>query len=164
MPFDRLLCRTTLVGVGLAALAFSAAAAERGNIGGITFASGGIGLSERVDLHAERSRYNLWVATVAKGSGAYLAGAHLRISSSDGGRSVLERSMAGPWFFAMLPPGQYRVSVSIEGADVPAQTMTTGVRIRPGDRRQVVMRFTSSAEVRAEGERPYGGNPFDGVR
>ena len=45
---------------------------------GLSFLSGGITVGDRVSMHAERDRYTLWVATVAKPSGAYLTEADLR--------------------------------------------------------------------------------------
>lgn len=156
--------RFVVTALGLIALSQAAGALERGQIGGgFAFVSGGIGLSERSALHAQRDHYSLWVSTVAKGSGAYLSDAKLRITSLDGSGLTMEQAMAGPWFFAALPPGRYRVSASVapEGGKA-SQTLETDVRIRPGDHRQVVLRFASAADVGPEREHPFGGNPFGG--
>jgi hypothetical protein len=164
MKRTAILVRSLVLLLGLVALSQTAGALERGQLGGgIVFASGGIGLSERQALHAERSRYSLWVSTVAQGSGAYLAGATLRIVSLDGDHAVLEHTMAGPWFFAALSPGRYKVTASLAPDDGGAsQQLSSDVRIRRGDHRQVVLRFASSADVAPDRERPFGGNPFGG--
>jgi len=135
---------------------------ERGQTAdGVKYVSGGVGESEQLTLHTERKRYSLWVATVAKGSGAYLADASLRIAGLDGNPLVLHLHMDGPWFFAALPPGRYEVSASLlpTGANT-IETIKTTVRIRPGEHRQAVMRFMSSADVGSERHHVFGGNPF----
>lgn len=156
--------RPLLAAVSLVLLSQTATALERSQTeSGIRYVSGGIGQSELTALHAERSHYSLWVATVAKGSGAYLSDAQLRIASLDGNRVILEYTMDGPWFFAALPPGRYEVSATLrpDGADA-AETITRDVRIQRGSLRQAVLRFISSADVAAERERPFNGNPFNG--
>ena len=129
--------------------------------GGLAFLSGGITVEDRVAMHAERGRYSLWVATVAKGSGAYLSDAQLRIVNLNGKKLVLERTMDGPWFFAALPSGRYEVTATVppDGADA-AQTLTTRVDIPASGQRQAVLRFNSSAKVSSEMDSPFKGNPF----
>ena len=146
----------------LSALATSAVGLERGQTAeGVKYVSGGVGESERLSLRAERKGYTLWITTVAKGSGAYLSDAHVRIVRADDNQLVLDRDMDGPWLLAALSPGRYHVSASLQpaGADKPQSIMST-VRIRPGELRQAVMRFASSADVGSERHRAFGGNPF----
>jgi len=154
--------RALVSAFAFAMLVQTAGALERNqSYAGIVYMSGGIGLSERAALHAARERYSLWVTTVAKGSGAYLSDARLRIVSLDGRRVLLDDKMSGPWLFAALPPGRYEVSATLraEGAD-SAETITRQLLIRPGDHRQAVLRFVSSADVGPEREHPFNGNPF----
>lgn len=128
---------------------------------GLAFLSGGVSISDRTTMYAERGKYSLWVATVAKGSGAYLTDAHLRIVTVKGQAVVLDRIMDGPWLFAALPPGRYDVSATMkpEGPG-EAQTLTTRVNIARSGQRQAVLRFTSSAKVSPEMDSPFKGNPF----
>ncbi|MDH4060690.1 MAG: hypothetical protein OEU94_07745 [Aquincola sp.] len=128
---------------------------------GFAFLSGGITVKDRTTMYAERDRYRLWVATVAKVSGAYLSDAQLRIVSLDGKRVVLERTMDGPWFLIDLPKGRYEITATSrpEGADA-AQTETARVSIPAAGLRQAVFRFASSAQVSPEMESPFKGNPF----
>ncbi len=128
---------------------------------GIAYVCGGVTTEERKALHALRADYSLWVATVAKPSGAYLSDARLRISDLGAKRVVIEQTMVGPWFFAMLPPGRYEISATVpaEGADA-SQTLTAQVNVVRGEMRQAVLRFPSSADVGAERDQPFGGNPF----
>jgi len=130
--------------------------------GGMAFLSGGITVGDRVSMHAERERYSLWVATVAKPSGAYLADAKLRIVNLRDKAVVLEKTMDGPWLFAALPAGGYEVSATFraDGSDKD-QTLTDRVTIPARGQRQVVLRFTSQARVDPEMNGPFQGNPFD---
>ncbi|MEW6706435.1 MAG: hypothetical protein AB1430_16430 [Pseudomonadota bacterium] len=156
--------RIALASISLLLLPCFAHALQRGELeGGIPFATGGIGREEVQALHAERKRYTLWVATLAKGSGAYLSDARLRITRLDAQAPVLQATLDGPWFFAALPPGRYRVSASW-GSDAiaVAQTLETQVQVRAGHLRQAVFRFVAEEEVRPERDSEFGGNPFGG--
>lgn len=128
---------------------------------GLAILSGGNTVGDRVTMHAERGSYSLWVATVAKPSGAYLADAKLRIVNL-GDKSVsLERTMEGPWLMAALPAGKYEVSATFkaEGASQD-QTLSNRVTVAMKGQRQVVLRFDSAAEVSPEMDSPFKGNPF----
>ena len=152
---------TTLAALALALLSPNAGALERGTTeGGVVYVSGGIGQSEVKELHAERGRYSLWVTTLAKGSGAYLSDARLRIMSEPGHHLVLEHTMAGPWFFAALPPGRYSISATQQLDGGASETKTAAVTVRTGVQRQAVLRFASDADVGSEREHPFGDNPF----
>ncbi len=102
-------------------------------------------------MHAERAKYSLWVATVAKPSGAYLTDAQLHIVDLTSKVVVVERTMDGPWFIVALPPGRYEVAATLQadGADKP-QTLATKVSIPRSGQRQSVLRFDSTAEVSVE--------------
>ena len=128
---------------------------------GYGFLSGGISIKDRTTMHAERKGYSLWVATVAKPSGAYLSDAKLRIVNLDGKKTVVERTMDGPWFFVALPAGRYQITATVppDGPDA-AQSLTTDVKVARSGQRQAVLRFASSAKVGPEMVSPFGGNPF----
>lgn len=129
--------------------------------GGLELLSGGITIDERVTMRAESAGYSLWVSTVAKPSGAYLADVDLRIVQTKGKASILERKMEGPWLFVALPEGSYEVSATFraDGADKP-QTITTRVTVPKTGQRQAVLRFDSNANVGPETHSPSKGNPF----
>ncbi len=128
---------------------------------GLSFLSGGITVGDRVSMHAARDRYTLWVATVAKPSGAYLTEADLRIVDRKTKAIMLEQRMDGPWFLVALPPGQYEVTSTLkpEGASQP-QTLTKRVQVPVKGLRQAVFRFDSTVEVGSEMDSPFKGNPF----
>jgi hypothetical protein len=128
---------------------------------GVSFLSGGISVDEQTSMYAERGRYNLWVVTVARPSGAYLADARLRIVDLKDRRTLLERTMEGPWLFAALPAGRYEVSADLraDGQD-RNQTLSTRVRVPEAGQRQVVLRFEANVQVGPDEEGPFKGNPF----
>lgn len=134
-------------------------------LAGAAFVSGGITVEDRLRLHAERQRYTLWVATVAKPSGAYLADAKLKIVNVKNSQVVAERRMEGPWYLIDLPAGTYRVFVVYrdDGSSLD-QTQTATVHVDKGVLRQAVLRFDSSASVSPEMESPFDGNPFGATR
>lgn len=129
---------------------------------GYSFLSGGITVEDRVAMHAERQGYGLWVATVAKPSGAYLADVELRITRLKPKAVVLERKMDGPWLMIALPDGQYEVTGSRTSSQDPTktQTLTSRVNVVAKGQRQAVLRFDSTATVDTDAERPFNGNPF----
>jgi hypothetical protein len=129
--------------------------------GGIAFMSGGNSVEHRMAMHAERGRYGLWVATVAKPSGAYLAEARLSIVNLKDKTVALQRTMEGPWLLASLAPGRYEVSATYraEGSSRD-ETLTERVDIAKSGQRQVIMRFASPAQVSSEMDSPFKGNPF----
>ena len=123
--------------------------------------SGGISPGDRVKMHAQRDHYSLWVATVAKPSGAYLADVDLRIVNAKTQAVVLDRQMEGPWLFVKLPAGQYNLSATFHAADgAPTQTLNSQVAIANQGLRQAVLRFDSNATVGPEMRSPFNGNPF----
>lgn len=141
--------------------AASAAIVQGATDAGFAFLSGGITVEDRVAMHARRQDYSLWIATVARPSGAYLSDARLRIARSGDRTPVVERTMDGPWFMVALPAGRYEIDVSYkaDGADV-VQTLTQRVGLADRGQRQAVFRFASSAEVSDEMQSPFKGNPF----
>lgn len=132
---------------------------------GYAFVSGGISLDQRNTMQAERAAYSLWVATVAKPSGAYLVDVDLRIVRVGGNKAVvLQRKMEGPWLLLALPEGSYEVTGSFkehpaDAAEQP-QTLKTRVNIAKKGQRQAVLRFASAATVDSEAPGAGQSNPF----
>lgn len=81
---------------------------------GISYVAGGVGLGERGAMRQIAKDYNLRLSFAEKGSGTYLA--DVKVAIRDGkGRLVLDAVSDGPWFFAKLPPGKYRVTAAENG-------------------------------------------------
>ena len=96
--------------------------------GDVPYLSGGIGSDERDTLKAEAKNYNLRLNFAEKGGGHFLSDVKVDIATS-AGKPVLSATAAGPWFFARLPAGRYKVTASSEGK---AQNRTVNVtKARP---------------------------------
>lgn len=128
---------------------------------GLTILSGGNTVDDRISMHSERGSYSLWVATVAKPSGAYLADVRLRITHLGDKTIALERTMEGPWLMVALPAGRYEVSATFRAASADQdQTLSSKVTVAKAGLRQAVFRFESKTEVSADMGSPFKGNPF----
>ena len=80
---------------------------------GISYVSGGIGLDEREAMKANRHGYNLFL-TFAEKSGAFVADVQVVVKALKG-KKGFDTVSEGPFLYAALPPGKYRVSVEFEG-------------------------------------------------
>jgi hypothetical protein len=129
---------------------------------GVSFVSGGVTIDDRKTMRAERASYNLWIATVAKRSGAYLSDIRLNVVRAGDKTPVLTRTMDGPWLLASLPPGRYDIVATMPGDNTnPAQTIRQQVQLGSGGERQQMLRFDSTAEVSPDAVNdPFKGNPF----
>lgn len=97
-----------------ALLALVSAAAAASPDPEVAYASGRIGDDDPIEIEAMRQAHNLEVVFALKGSGAYLADVGVRIYHSSGVRVLATRS-PGPFFFATLGPGQYRIDAEFNG-------------------------------------------------
>ncbi|MFN0161393.1 MAG: carboxypeptidase-like regulatory domain-containing protein [Burkholderiales bacterium] len=102
--------------------------------------SGGVGAEEIAALRQQRSRYTLHILTAARGSGAYLAGALVKVAD-ERGALVLEAHADGPWMLLRLKPGEYRVTVSYGSA-----TQASRTRITQGQTRELMFYFDETVE------------------
>jgi hypothetical protein len=131
---------------------------------GLPFLSGGVTVEDRATMNTERAQYSLWVTTVAKPSGAYLAGAQLRVVDLKSKAVVLERVMEGPWLMLSLPAGQYQVEARFKRRSSDTfQTLSEQVSIAKGGLRQTVLRFDSSALVSPDMQTGPDGNMSSGA-
>lgn len=73
---------------------------------GITFVSGGIGADSRDDLAAREKSYNFKLLMALEGSGSFVSGVRLTLSSA-AGEKLVEHVAEGPIFLAGLPAGAY---------------------------------------------------------
>ena len=82
----------------------------KGSMNGVKYLTGGVGLDERATIHKmAKGNYNLQFV-FAETSGPYLADIMVDIQGKDG-KHLVDTPTAGPWFFAKLPIGQYKITV-----------------------------------------------------
>jgi hypothetical protein len=110
----------TLIGVflftlssGYAVATANAAYIREGTSHGIKYLSGGVGINERAAMDRMDKGYNLKVI-FAEPSGPYLANVNVEILNASG-KKLVETTDNGPWFFAKLPDGKYRVVATFNG-------------------------------------------------
>ncbi|HEU0204023.1 MAG TPA: hypothetical protein VFR86_26745 [Burkholderiaceae bacterium] len=123
--------------------------------GGIVYATGAVTVEELRALESEKGKYNLWVTTAAKGSGAHLSDAAIKITNPKEKDVVVETTIVGPWFFINLPPGTYQVETTFQG-----QTQKRTARVAAKGLRQMILYFDEQAEVSPDWESPFEKSPY----
>jgi hypothetical protein len=96
--------------------------------GGIRYVSGGVGESSRDELNALADEFNLHLMFATQGSGEYLSAVRVNILDAQNS-PVLTAVSKGPWFYAQLPPGDYRVEATPTGSRGEDQTQRKAVRL-----------------------------------
>jgi hypothetical protein len=76
----------------------------------IAYVSGGASEEERSYLKGMERDFNLKVVTAIK-DGDYLSDMQIRIQNTKG-KTVLETTAKGPWLYAKLPAGTYKIEAS----------------------------------------------------
>lgn len=80
---------------------------------GIAYMSGGVGADEREAMQGLARNYNLRLVFADK-EGAYLSDVKVDIRNA-AGRDILSAVSNGPWFFAKLPNGRYKIQAEARG-------------------------------------------------
>jgi hypothetical protein len=88
---------------------------EQNEYQGIPYVSGGVGIDAREQLDAIGKNYSLKLVFAGK-NGKYVADINVEISDSTG-KKILNAVSEGPWFFSKLPPGKYKVTVTMMGKE-----------------------------------------------
>jgi hypothetical protein len=114
---------------------------------GEPYVTGGIGTGELDSLEKQRGRFSLRVLTAAKGSGAFLADAMVKIVDASG-KTVLETTADGPWLYVNLKPGDYKLTVTYR-----TQVKQQATRIHTGDRHEIFFYFDAAVDRLPKGEK-----------
>jgi hypothetical protein len=91
--------------------------------GNVTFISGGAGDEDRQTLQSVKSQYNLRLQFALQKSGEFLADVNVTVVDGQG-RTILDTNSDGPLFYAQLPAGHYKLTVTNQGQ---AQTRSIAV-------------------------------------
>jgi len=81
-----------------------------GKSNGVIYASGGVGKDERIAMDGMAKNYNVKMV-FAEAPRDYVSGVKVKIEDHSG-KVLLETTSSGPWFFANLPQGDYRLIAS----------------------------------------------------
>ena len=117
------LALAALLSVPAVAVVDAAPMPEPRIVDGVPVLSGGVGEHERQWMERTARGYDL-KAVFSLADGAYLSDVDVAIRDQ-GGNVVLETRTQGPWLFAKLDPGTYRIHASKLGRSVE-QTVTIG--------------------------------------
>jgi len=82
--------------------------------GSVTYISGGIGFDDMEMLRELRPNYNLHLLFASQGSGQYLAEVRVKILDQKG-ETQLDAIADGPYFYAKVTPGKYKIVAESEG-------------------------------------------------
>jgi hypothetical protein len=124
--------KTTIVALFLAAIMVSYTvqaqelSAQPQTVKGVTFVSGGVGEIEGQEMLAMKKEYNLHLLFVDKDTGAYTADVRVKILDAKGA-TILDSVSEGPFFYAKLNPGKFRITASSNNQE---QTQSTVISAR----------------------------------
>lgn len=141
---------STRISIGMLALLLAgpaAAMSEGKTAQGEPYVTGGIGADELEALEKQRRRFSLRLLTAAKGSGAYLSDALIKITDASG-RTVLNTTADGPWVYVNLKLGDYKVTVTYKG-----RVQQRATKIHAGDNHEVFFYFDEEVDRLPKGEK-----------
>ncbi|HUB94509.1 MAG TPA: hypothetical protein VL993_01240 [Stellaceae bacterium] len=87
---------------------------QPGRQGDIQFVSGGSSLDDREALRDVAGKYDVRLTFAVLPGRQYLSGVNVKLADSSG-RTVLDTVSDGPLFYAAVPPGHYRLTVTNSG-------------------------------------------------
>jgi hypothetical protein len=97
---------------------------KEGIVHGVKYLTGGVGSDERAAIQkTAHGNYNLQFV-FAEATGPYLAGIRVKIQDMHG-KTLIYIPSSGPWFFAELPNGQYKITV-IHAGKPETQNLNVG--------------------------------------
>lgn len=105
---------------------------------GVHYMSGGVGVEGRQAMREMAPHYNLFVEFATRPRGDYVANVDVTVHNAHGG-IVLKAVSEGPWFYADLAPGKYKVLARIDG-----HTEAHWVQIHRGHRGHVVVTWPAA--------------------
>jgi hypothetical protein len=82
--------------------------------GGISFIVGGVGDNSQDAMRQVERDYNLRLTFVQLPAGEYLADIGITLQNAQG-KTLLDTTADGPFFYAKLPPGRYKVAATSNG-------------------------------------------------
>ncbi|WP_454690640.1 carboxypeptidase-like regulatory domain-containing protein [Achromobacter aloeverae] len=95
--------------------------------GSVEYVTGGIGLDESQSLKAAEKSYPLSLLFARKldGKNDYTADVKVVITDAKGG-TVLDATSGGPYMLVKLPPGEYKVSATLDGTEQTRKVSVKG--------------------------------------
>jgi hypothetical protein len=98
--------------------------------GAVSYVSGGIPYEQLPAFNAARSQFPLNIEVYERDGNrnAFTAGADVRVINTKTGDVVLETKTEGPYLWAKVPPGQYKVETTLNGKVKESRVTVNGSR------------------------------------
>lgn len=93
----------------------AAAGLETGHNRGITYVTGGVGEDEAAAIRAVASRYSMRARFITN-AGEFTSDVSVRMFTPDG-KLIFAAITDGPYLYAQIPPGRYRLSATLGGVE-----------------------------------------------
>jgi hypothetical protein len=96
--------------------------------GGVSYVSGGIPYEQLPAFNAARNQFPLNIEVYERDGSrnAFTADAEVRIINAKSGDVVLETKTQGPYLWAKVPPGQYKVETTLNGKVKESRVSVSG--------------------------------------
>lgn len=96
--------------------------------GNVSYVSGGIPYEQLPAFNAARSQFPLNIEVYERDGSrnAFTADADVRVINAKSGDVVLETKTEGPYLWAKVPPGQYKVETTLNGKTKEARVSVNG--------------------------------------
>lgn len=96
--------------------------------GSVTYVSGGIPYEQLPAFNAARSQFPLNIEVYERDGtrNSFTADAEVRVINAKSGDVVLETKTEGPYLWAKVPPGQYKVETTLNGKVKEARVSVNG--------------------------------------
>lgn len=98
--------------------------------GSVSYVTGGIPYEQLPAFNAARSQFPLNIEVYERDGNrnAFTADADVRVINAKSGDVVLETKTEGPYLWAKVPPGQYKVEATLNGKVKEARVSVNGSR------------------------------------
>jgi hypothetical protein len=98
--------------------------------GEVSYVSGGIPFEQLPAFNAARSQFPLNIEVYERDGSrnAFTADADVRVINAKSGDVVLETKTEGPYLWAKVPPGQYKVETTLNGKVKEARVSVNGAK------------------------------------
>ncbi|HSH06256.1 MAG TPA: carboxypeptidase regulatory-like domain-containing protein [Burkholderiales bacterium] len=123
--------------------------------GKVRYVSGGIGVGERLELAAMHAEFNVHMTFAVRRAGNYLADVAVRVEDASG-RALLDALSDGPWLYARLAPGRYRLRAAYAGVE-----QTRAFQVRAGGHTELYLYWDDPSAHERHGTNAAGSVPAE---
>jgi len=123
--------------------------------GNVRYVSGGVGIGERLELAALHAEFNVHMTFAVKRAGNFIADVAVHVEDA-GGRALLDAVSDGPWLYARLAPGRYRLRATYAGVE-----QTRAFQVRAGRHTELYLYWDDPAAQARDATTSAGSPPAE---